>query len=74
MKPLALRPTDISAVATALILIKRKRETEREKEREGGVTERGGRERETERVSNSGYICERKERPTDGDRDRQRQR
>ena len=38
------------------------------------MTERGGRERETERVSNSGYICGRRERQTETDRDRDRQR
>ena len=37
------------------------------------MTERGGRERETERVSNSGYICGRRERQTETDRDRDRQ-
>ena len=38
------------------------------------MTERGGRERETERVSNSGYICGRRERQTETDRNRDRQR
>ena len=50
MKPLALRPTDISAVATALKLIKRKRETERE-ERERGGSDREGWKRKRDRKS-----------------------